>query len=65
MPADNKVGDWNRFVITVKGDRLTVVLNGKVVLYEAQLPGVNPIGKLGLQNHGNPLEFANFYVKEL
>ena len=65
VPADNKVGDWNRFVITVKGDRLTVVLNGKVVLYEAQLPGVNPIGKLGLQNHGNPLEFANFYVKEL
>ena len=44
---------------------LTVVLNGKVVLHEAQLPGVNPIGKLGLQNHGNPLEFANFYVKEL
>ncbi len=65
VPADNKVGDWNRFVITVKGDRLTVVLNGKVVLHEAQLPGVNPIGKLGLQNHGNPLEFANFYVKEL
>ncbi len=65
VPADNKVGEWNRFVITVKGDRLTVVLNGKVVLHEALLPGVNPEGKLALQHHGNPLEFANLYIKEL
>ena len=39
--------------------------NGKVVLHEAQLPGVKPTGKLGFQNHGNPLEFANIFVKEL
>ena len=63
--ADNKVGEWNRFVITVQGERLTVILNGKVVLHEARLPGVNPQGKLALQHHGNPLEFANVYVKEL
>ena len=65
VPADNEVGEWNRYVITVKGDRLTVVLNGKVVLHEAQLPGVNPTGRLGFQHHGNPLEFANIFVKEL
>ena len=65
VPADNKVGEWNRYVITVKGDRLTVVLNGKVVLHEAHLPGVNPTGRLGFQHHGNPLEFANIFVKEL
>ncbi len=63
--ADKKVGEWNRFVITVKGERLTVVLNGKVVLHEALLPGVNPQGRLALQNHGNPLEFANVYLREL
>ncbi len=62
--ADNKVGEWNRFVITVKGERLTVVLNGKVVLHEALLPGVKPQGKLALQHHGNPFEFANIFVKE-
>jgi hypothetical protein len=62
--ADNKVGAWNRYVITVKGDRLTVVLNGKVVLHEAKLPAVKPTGKLGFQHHGNPLEFANIFVKE-
>ena len=58
------MGEWNRFVITMKGERLTVVLNGKVVLHEAQLPGVKPRGKLALQNHGNSLEFANLAVKE-
>lgn len=62
--ADKPVGEWNRFVITVKGDRLTVVLNGKVVLHAAKLPGVKAEGPLALQNHGNALEFANLYVKE-
>ena len=65
VPADNPVGEWNRYFITVKGDQLTVVLNGKVVLFEAKLPGVNPTGKLGFQHHGNPVEFANLWVKEL
>jgi hypothetical protein len=63
--ADNPIGEWNRFVITVKGDRLTVVLNGKVVLHEAQLLGVKPKGKLAFQTHGNALQFANVFVKEL
>ncbi|MEM7394860.1 MAG: DUF1080 domain-containing protein, partial [Verrucomicrobiota bacterium] len=64
VPADNPPGEWNRFVITVKGDRLTVFLNGKSVIHEAALPGVQPKGKLALQNHGNALEFANIYIQE-
>ena len=63
--ADNKPGQWNRFVITMKGDRLTVELNGKVVLENAQLPGVKPRGPIALQNHGDPIQFANLYIKEL
>ena len=38
--ADKDVGQWNAFEITMKGDRLTVVLNGVTVLENAQLPGV-------------------------
>ncbi|MFQ5929986.1 MAG: DUF1080 domain-containing protein, partial [Acidobacteriota bacterium] len=38
--ADNNIGEWNTFKITVKGDRLTVVLNGKLVIENAQLPGI-------------------------
>ena len=50
--ADNPVGEWNTFHITMKGDRLTVVLNGQVVLDEAQLPGVPEEGPIALQHHG-------------
>ena len=47
------------------GDRLTVVLNGKTVIENAQLPGVAERGRIALQNHGSPLEFANIYIREL
>ena len=30
--ADKPLGEWNRFEITVRGDRLTVVLNGKTLI---------------------------------
>jgi hypothetical protein len=75
--ADKPVGQWNTFEITMKGDRLTVVLNGKAVLTDAQLPGVPPRGRLGLQHHGGKqkdgaylpasslLQFRNVFIKEL
>lgn len=63
--ADAPIGEWNRFHITMIGDRLTVVLNGKTVLEGAQLPGVAERGRIALQHHGNPLEFANLYIREL
>jgi hypothetical protein len=63
--ADKPIGQWNRFIITMKGDRLTVDLNGQEVLHEAQLPGVAERGRIALQHHGDPIEFANIYIKEL
>ena len=65
VKADNPPGQWNRFVITLKGDRLTVELNGKTVIENAQLPGVPPPRPIGLQHHGDPVQFANIYIKEL
>jgi len=62
---DKPVGEWNTFVMTMKGDRLTVELNGEVVIKNAQLPGVPPEGEIALQRHGNPIEFRNIYIKEL
>lgn len=50
--ADNPVGEWNTFHITMKGDRLTVMLNGKMVLENAQLPDVPQEGPIALQHHG-------------
>jgi hypothetical protein len=63
--ADKAPGEWNRFHITMKGDRITVLLNGQLVIDNAQLPGIPARGPIGLQDHGDPLEFANLYIKEL
>lgn len=74
--ADRHVGEWNAFRITVRGDRLTVVLNGATVLDQAQLPGLPPRGPIALQHHGaskdgawtsppSLVQFRNIYIREL
>jgi hypothetical protein len=50
--ADRDIGEWNAFDITMRGDRLTVVLNGVTVIESAQLPGVPARGAIALQHHG-------------
>jgi len=76
--ADKPVGEWNRFEITLKGERLTVVLNGQTVIDNARLPGLPERGRLALQHHGgkNPktgelsaasslIQFRNLAIREL
>lgn len=63
--ADKPAGQWNRFHITLKGDRLTVLLNGETVIENAQLRGIPSRGPIGLQHHGTPIEFASIFIKEL
>lgn len=61
--ADNPVGEWNRYLIRMRGDRLTVVLNGKTVIEDAQLPGINTSGPIAFQSHGSEVEFRNILVR--
>ena len=63
--ADRPIGEWNRMMITLKGDLLTVSLNGRVVIENASLPGVPPQGPIGFQHHGSAIDFANVWIKEL
>ena len=70
--ADKPVGEWNTFHIIMKGDRVTVDLNGKRVTDDVPLENYfdrsKPIpatGKIELQHHGNPLFFRNIYLKTL
>lgn len=63
--ADKPIGQWNRFIITLKGDVLTVNLNGKTVIDKAQLPGIAKRGPLALQHHGDAIQFANIFIREL
>jgi len=62
---DRAVGEWNTFVITVKDDLVTVVLNGKEVISQAPLRGSSKQSPIGLQQHGDPIEYKSIYVKDL
>ena len=74
--ADRDIGAWNTFEITMRGDRLTVVLNGEKVISEAQLPGVPARGPILLQHHGGKkggvwvsppslVQFRNISIREM
>ncbi|MBP88387.1 MAG: hypothetical protein CMJ64_17010 [Planctomycetaceae bacterium] len=74
--ADHNIGHWNTFEITMKGDRLSVKLNGKQVLDDAQLPGIPEKGPIALQHHGGKkdgewrsppalVQFRNISIREL
>lgn len=70
--ADNPIGEWNTFYIKMVGERVTIKLNGQLVVDNVVLENYwerdKPIystGAIELQNHGNTLYFRNIYVKEL
>ncbi len=63
--ADHPLGEWNVFRIRLKDDQMTVNLNGQQVLQSERLPGLPATGPIGLQHHGDPIEFRNIWVKEL
>ena len=70
--ADNPVEEWNTFRIIMKGERVTVYLNGELVVDKAILENYwdrkIPIflkDAIELQAHGNHIVYRNIYVKEL
>lgn len=72
VKADNPIGEWNRFRIIMKGEKVTVYLNDVLVVDNVVLENYwnreKPIydtGAIELQNHGNPLSFKNVYVREI
>lgn len=70
--ADNPIGQWNTFYIKMVGEKVTVKLNGKLVVDQTTLESyfdrkspIYPTGQIELQNHGNTLWFKNIYIREL
>ena len=74
--ADKDIGQWTTFEITVRGGVVSVVLNGKLVIDKASVPGLPPTGRIALQHHGSfrdgswmgppsLVQFRNIYIKEL
>ncbi len=70
--ADNAIGDWNTFYILMKGDRVTVRLNGELVVdnvilenYWDRKQPIFPLEQLELQAHGTLVAYRDIYVREL
>jgi len=70
--ADNKIGEWNRFHIIMKGDKVTVWLNGILVTdnvtlenyWDRNIP-IFPEEQIELQAHGTYVAYRNIYLREL
>jgi putative heme-binding domain-containing protein len=63
--ADAPIGDWNRMEITVRAERMTVVLNGHEVISGARLPDLPPRGPIGLQHEHGRIQVRNILIREL
>ena len=72
LVADNKVGEWNTFHIIMKGDKVTVYLNGILVTdnvslenyWDRKLPLFTK-EQIELQAHGTYVAYRNIYLREL
>ena len=70
--ADKPIGEWNTFRIRMIDDRVTVYLNGELVVdnvvmenyWERHKP-IYPTGQIELQAHKTPLYFRNIFIKEI
>lgn len=70
--ADNPVGEWNTFRITMIGENVTVYLNGELVVdnvkmdnfWDRSIP-IFESGTIELQAHGNQLLFRDVYINEI
>jgi hypothetical protein len=70
--ADKPIGEWNTFRIRMIDDRVTIYLNGELVVdnvvmenyWERHKP-IYPTGQIELQAHKTPLYFRNIFIKEI
>jgi len=70
--ADNPIGDWNSFRIVMVGEKVSVWLNGELVVdnvtmenyWDRTIP-IFPVGPIELQAHGTDLAFRDIYVREI
>lgn len=70
--ADMPIGDWNHMKISMMNDKVSVWLNGDLVVdnvvlenfWDRSLP-IFPNGPIELQAHGTDIAFKNIYIKEI
>ncbi len=57
-------GQWNRLQGTLRGDRLTLTLNGNELFADKQLAGLPERGPFTISPRG-PVDFTNIFVRNL
>lgn len=70
--ADKAFGQWNSFRVLMVGARVSVWLNGKLVVdhallenyYDRKTP-VPPKGPIELQTHGGEIRWRNIFIREI
>lgn len=70
--ADERVGEWNTFRIKMIGDRVTVWLNGELVVnnvvmenYWDRKQPIPSIEQIELQAHGSKVSYRDIYIREI
>jgi len=70
--ADKPFGEWNKVRVIMVGARVSVWLNGKLVVNHALLENyydrktpVPPKGPIQLQTHGGEIRWRNLFVREI
>ncbi|TDS11900.1 DUF1080 domain-containing protein [Sphingobacterium paludis] len=70
--ADNALGEWNTFKIRMQGEKVSVWLNGELVVDNVTLENywdrsqpIFPIEQIELQAHGSQVWYRDIYLKEL
>ncbi|MCO5948543.1 family 16 glycoside hydrolase [Mucilaginibacter flavidus] len=70
--ADNAINDWNNFHIIMKGENVTVYLNGVLVVdnvvmdnYWDRKQPIFPKEQIELQAHGTHVYYRDIYIREL
>jgi hypothetical protein len=62
-------GEWNRYIITCKGNQLKVELNGEQIidleLDKSAIKDRPPEGYIGFQDEAKPVQYRNVRIKEL
>jgi len=72
VKADNPFGEWNQFRILMVGSRVSVWLNGQLVVdhalmenyYDRSTP-VPARGPIQLQTHGGEIRWRNIFLREI
>ena len=62
--ADGPIGDWNGMKIQLRGNRVTVHVNGVELITRAELHGLPARGPIGLQHDRGRIQFRNLYLHE-